>query len=202
MKLTSHAKVAINNLRYSLLRTILAVVGITVGTAAVVALMSSGKLATEAALEQFKKLGTQLMTINFNPQDFMEKTGIGPSFIESMPKSIPDIEVVAPFITMSTTAEFKTLSINATFIGATDTLQDLINLKIQRGRFISRLDKMQPFCVVGEGIFKQLRTLTPLGQSILVQNNLLTIVGVADKWTENNFFPADVNNSILLPYQY
>src|SRR5437868_13432149 len=67
MKLSSHLKAARRNLAASRLRTFLAMLGIMVGTAAVVALVSGGQLATQQALEQVKGLGIDLMRVNFNP---------------------------------------------------------------------------------------------------------------------------------------
>src|SRR6478735_2109226 len=54
---------AIINLNAAKLRSFLAVLGILVGTAAVVALISSGQLATDKALAELKALGTDLMAI-------------------------------------------------------------------------------------------------------------------------------------------
>ncbi len=56
MNFLNHCQQALVNLTASKLRSLLAVLGILVGTAAVVALISCGQLATEKALEQFKAL--------------------------------------------------------------------------------------------------------------------------------------------------
>ena len=64
MKFLNHCQHAVVNLTSAKLRSFLAVLGILVGTAAVVALLSCGQLATEKALEQFKTLGTDLLSIS------------------------------------------------------------------------------------------------------------------------------------------
>ena len=64
MNYINHCQQALVNLTASKLRSFLAVVGILVGTAAVVALISCGQLATEKALAQFKALGTDLLAVS------------------------------------------------------------------------------------------------------------------------------------------
>jgi len=63
MNFAGHCQQALVNLTAAKLRSFLAVLGILVGTAAVVALISSGQLATEKALAQFKALGTDLLAV-------------------------------------------------------------------------------------------------------------------------------------------
>ena len=75
MNFIKYIKVAINNLLHAKLRSVLAMLGIVVGTGAVVALMSSSQLATEHALAQFKTLGTNLLAVNLeeNPANAAQK---------------------------------------------------------------------------------------------------------------------------------
>src|SRR3989338_1564558 len=54
---------AISNLLSAKLRSFLAILGVLVGTASVVALISSSELATAHAVAQFKKLGTNLLSV-------------------------------------------------------------------------------------------------------------------------------------------
>jgi putative ABC transport system permease protein len=61
MKLVHHIHEGVANLMASRLRSILALLGILVGTASVVAMVSGGELATNEALKQFKTLGTDLL---------------------------------------------------------------------------------------------------------------------------------------------
>jgi putative ABC transport system permease protein len=54
------------NLIAAKLRSFLALLGILVGTAAVVAMVSGGELASNEALKQFKVLGTDLLAVSLN----------------------------------------------------------------------------------------------------------------------------------------
>src|SRR5579864_4017030 len=64
MKLISHVEEGLLNLFSSKLRSMLALLGILVGTASVVAMVLGGQLATNEALKQFKTLGTDLLAVS------------------------------------------------------------------------------------------------------------------------------------------
>jgi putative ABC transport system permease protein len=72
---------ALVNLTAAKLRSFLAILGILVGTAAVVALISCSQLATEKALAQFKALGTDLLAISVYQRKtaFLMRTLTSPS---------------------------------------------------------------------------------------------------------------------------
>src|ERR1700675_4084832 len=63
MGFLAHIREALMNLFSAKIRSLLAVLGILVGTGSVVALISSSQLATEHALSEFKKLGTNLLAV-------------------------------------------------------------------------------------------------------------------------------------------
>src|SRR5438045_7446619 len=66
MKFIDHAKEGLRNLYFSKLRSILALLGVLVGTASVVAMVLGGELATQEALKQFESLGTDLLAVSIN----------------------------------------------------------------------------------------------------------------------------------------
>ena len=61
---------AIRQLFASKLRALLAVLGILVGTAAVVAMISIGELAEQQILNQFEAMGTNLLSVSISPQTY------------------------------------------------------------------------------------------------------------------------------------
>src|SRR3990167_9525764 len=66
MKIMAHAKEGLLNLYHAKLRSILALIGVLVGTASVVAMVLGGQLATNEALKEFKSLGTDLLAVTIN----------------------------------------------------------------------------------------------------------------------------------------
>ncbi|SPX61426.1 ABC transporter permease [Legionella feeleii] len=121
MTLFSHFQQALVNLSSSKLRSFLAVLGILVGTAAVVALISCGQLATEKALEQFKALGTDLLAISVY-QKTQDKTHSNESQIpielwRQLPDRIPAILQIAPYSTAYQPLSFQGKILQGAVIG-------------------------------------------------------------------------------------
>ena len=184
----------------------MAVLGILVGTASVVALVSSGKLATQKALDQFKSLGTDLMSVSFHDPSSQGKKDasvqeIDIDMLENLYSHVPEIKSIAPYASIYSSVHFKGKKISATILGITEKLEKIIKIDLKQGRFISFLDKYEYFCVIGDSVYNQIRSVTrsdPIGQQIQVGKFYYTIVGVANKWQENQFFNANINRSILI----
>lgn len=201
MKSTFYIKSAVNNLLGSRIRTLLAMLGIMIGTASVVALVSSGKLAANKALEQFKSLGINQMALQLYPaqESNLKPTPIKLETINKMAASVPDIVQISPYTQDYIQASYKTVEFNANLIGALEDLSATINLKIKQGRFISTLDKNQNYCVIGTNILKKLQHLNPIGQRIKLGKMIFVIIGVLQEAPENRFFLANANDDIFVP---
>jgi putative ABC transport system permease protein len=200
---------ALFNILAAKLRSFLAVLGILIGTASVVALVMSGQLATQHALEQFKALGTNLLAVNVyqQHQDKNQSSGVKLSSLtlqEAIDSVQADkrIQVAAPYTMLYAPVYYNDKNLNASVIGATDALQAVIKISLKSGRFISLLDNTQYYAVIGNQIAQQLQAMGMkkiLGQQVVVGNNIFTIIGIADAWPENNFFEDNINNSIIIP---
>lgn len=205
-------KEALGNIYSARLRSILAMLGILVGTASVVAMVSSGQLATEQALEQFKTLGTDLLSLTLYDSNQGGQGGGGGASEKkfelkdalAIPQVVPDVLVVAPYTTPYVQVSFQNENISASIIGATADLQTTIKIKLKDGRFISPLDDSAYYCVVGNDIYEKMQPLLigdAVGKQIRLGDNYFTIIGVADKWPESQFFNQNINSSIIIPIQ-
>lgn len=200
LKLKLHLKTAIRNLTAAPLRSFLAMLGIMVGTASVVALISGGQLATQQALAQIKSLGTDLMRIDLQSTNDAGNTDITPEEIIALKDSVPGILQVAPVTTVGSSGSFQqTLLDSINVIGVTENLADVIHIQMQAGRFIYDLDKAQNFCVLGADVASQLKTLDLVGHYFKIQNFICTIIGITDTWPENNIVNLDINKSVMIP---
>ena len=177
----------------------------SVGTGSVVALISSSQLATEHALAQFKKLGTNLIAVMLNSQQSSGGTGKGHKLVVNdmkiIQQQVPEIEKIVPYTMFYETIYFQDLQFSGQILGATEDLADIVKLKIQNGRFVSFLDKNSFYCVIGHDIGEQIRKkgIDPINKQITVGNQLLTIIGVADTWEPNLFLFANINEGIIVP---
>lgn len=216
MNINNNIADAFSNLKSSKLRSFLAILGILIGTGSVVALVSSGELATRAALAQFKSLGTNLLSVSMYQQQSANKPGQSTGAGTAMHKKLsvkdaqnivtasPYIDIAAPYTNAFATVTFKGHHLSASTIGATQSLATAIKIGVAKGRFISLLDHYSSYCFIGSGLANQLQqygAANPIGKQIRIGSNIFTIIGVAKNWPQNNFFNQDINHSIIIPIQ-
>lgn len=209
MKLIDHAREGLANLFYSKLRSLLALLGVLVGTASVVAMVLGGQLATNEALKQFKSLGTDLLAVSINmSSDENGRSASGISDSLTLPQALglaktdKQILNVAPYTQLFQPIYFNGNAINGIILGVTGEFADIVHIKMQTGRFVSVLDRYNYYCVIGHDIYESIKTVTgknPIGQPIQIGKNIFVIVGVAKSWPENSFVYANIDNSILVP---
>ena len=206
MKFINHCQQALVNLTSSKLRSFLAVLGILVGTAAVVALISCGQLATEKALEQFKALGTDLLAVAVY-QKTPNKSHSGDDSLsvdqwQQLAERIPYIVKIAPYSTAYQPLSFQGKVMQGVVIGADENLANIVHVTLSQGHFVSFLESFEHFCVIGDGLARQIKEISmddPIGKQVRVGQSLYTIIGIADRWKENGFFNEDINQAAIIP---
>lgn len=192
------------NLFVSKLRSILTLLGVLIGTGSVVALVSSGQLATQHALAQFKTLGTDLLAVTINqsggtpdPSNRFDLSKM--PLIES---ASANIVLTAPYTNYYGNIIYNGAQIQGGVIGATGDLQTAIKIPLAQGRFVSALDQYAFYCVVGNNIAQAMQkagAINPIGAQIEVGDDVYTVIGVAQAWPENMFMFADIDNSVIVP---
>lgn len=208
MKYVEHAKEGLRNLYFSKLRAVLALLGVLVGTASVVAMVLGGELATNEALKQFKSLGTDLFAVSLNNSSDdknitsgkLDNLTLQQSF--ALQQADQDILQIAPYTQLYYPVYYQSVPLNAVLLGVTDRFADIMQIKLQQGRFISVVDKYGFYCVIGRDIYKAMKEVSfkePLGQQLQIGKHIFVIVGVADSWPENSFIYANIDTSILVP---
>jgi putative ABC transport system permease protein len=207
LKLNHYIKEGFANLFSSKLRSVLALLGILVGTASVVAMVSGGELATNEALKQFKTLGTDLLAVSINDAPDQEnKKSITENLnlhnanqIITADKHILNI---APYTQVFNPLQFNGHEINGSILGVTDSFAPIIHINVAKGRFISVLDGYALYCVIGAKIYEEIKEVTlmdPIGQQMQLGKDYFTIVGVLKPWPENSFVYANMDYSVLIP---
>lgn len=206
MKIINHAHHAFVNLSAAKMRTFLALLGIWVGTAAVVALMNFGQIATEKALEQFKALGTDLLAVSLY-QKIPDNSHTGQDTIpldvwRQFSEWIPAIDEIAPYSTAYLPMSFEGKPLKGVIIGGDEALADIIQIHLEEGFFVSFVQSFEHFCVIGSSLARQINETSSgsaLGKQLQIGQALYTIIGIAKPWKENVFFNEDINQAVIIP---
>jgi putative ABC transport system permease protein len=190
------------------LRSCLAMLGILVGTAAIVALISAGKIATQTALAQFKSMGTDLLAITTYQQHdkatvtTQDKTTLSLATWRHFPALIPSIRDIAPYTTAYQTMSYQGHAITGPIIGADEALARIIHVELAQGYFVSSFESFEHHCVIGNQLADKLQQFSfgnPIGRHLQIGHVLYTIIGIAKPWKENAFFNEDINQAIIIP---
>ncbi len=207
MSLLIHIQEALANLITSKLRSFLAILGVVVGTGSVVALISSSQLATQHALEQFKSLGTNLLSMSVQQssqaQTAQQKQQLQFKDMPILRKSSDEITNIAPYMSLYQSITFHGKDFSGQIIAATQALGKIAKIDVKRGRFVSFLDRHSFYCVIGSKLAKQIKAMgvDPLYKQIRLGSRVFTIIGVAKPWQPNLFLFVDVNSGVIIPLE-
>lgn len=195
---------AFYNLARFKLRSILAIIGVLVGTASVVILLTGGELAARETLKQFTSLGTQLVSVTFQNKgnDATKQTTVETLF--NFKKNQPTIEKLAPYAHFAVPIHNQTETYPSVLLGVTADFSAINQLQAQQGRLITFADHHHTYCVLGWHVFQQWKHLLsshPIGKTLLIDKQIYTIVGIAAPWPENQFVIANINDAVMIPIE-
>jgi len=196
---------ALRSLWHAKQRTVLAVVGIIIGIGSVIAIVSVGTIVQQEVLNQFKEMGTDILTFTKGKE---AKTGkglkIGLRLADSLNllEHCPDVRNTAPYTHLSGTLKFEGKRMEIPALGITESFKPINKLTLTSGRFISDLDVFMYYCVIGEDVVKKLQKLgvtDVVGTKITYKDRIFSIIGVVAGVSENKIRPVEINRGILIP---
>lgn len=181
-------------------RSLLALIGIVIGTASVVAMLSIGHMAELEATRLFSRMGVDTLTVRANTGGPL--SGLDQSAIESVPTRVPTIAAATPLVVghieINTDGALQPIGVAA----VTPDLPELAGLRLAQGRFTTALDGPTPVAVIGAGAaIKLSRPEAPLslGTQVRIGRYLFTVVGILSAALSTGFDPTDFNEAILVP---
>ena len=201
--LAANLREAMRSLVRARLRTLLGLIGIMIGIASVIAMISMGEIATAQSRKQFEALGTDIVTIKTEGQ--ARGAGIALEDALALADALPSIAAAAPVIKASGSFTHTGKRVGSgPMQGVTASFADLNKLRLAAGRFVSDLDVGAFWCVVGAEVAAAVRrtgTLDVLGATIDVKGRFFTVVGELSEMEENYGLPfqVDANRSVFIP---
>ncbi|HEY8417409.1 MAG TPA: ABC transporter permease, partial [Limnochordales bacterium] len=185
-------RTAIHSLRANTLRSILSMLGIIIGVAAVVSVVSIGTGGQQVVLANISQLGSNLITINPSvPRGSAGRVQeevrsvFTVAMAEEMERRLPDVINVVPVVTGRALLVAGGVNVQANLVGVTPPFLTVMNYHLDRGRFITDWDvsEQQPVAVLGSELAVQLfEHADPIGQEIIAivgnRRQALRVVGV------------------------
>lgn len=196
---------SLDNLRLLGRRAVLALLGIAVGCAAVVALLNIGYNAEREAMSIFRGMGSELLVANIQqPVGSGRKPLVAPADldIDALHQRIPEIDAASALVPSNTEARFNGRTAAATLVGSGAELPSVLRLQLEQGRFLSRFDAQSTYAVLGANVatqWAQPDRPVLLGDRIQIGGYLFEIVGILRSQGPNPIIPVSVDDAILLP---
>jgi putative ABC transport system permease protein len=202
-------RVALGALRANKLRSLLTMLGIVIGVAAVIAVVALGTGAQSAVKERISSLGTTLLTIIPGQQRGMG----GISFDQTMKLTMddahaieeraPSITAVQPEMTSRLQVQYLTQNTNTSIVGTTANYLEVRKYELDVGRMFSRAEDeaRQRVCVLGPAVLEALGIESPdaiVGEPVRIRGIQFTVVGVLKSKGQSTPF-GNPDDQVLVP---
>jgi putative ABC transport system permease protein len=203
MKFADTLQFASLSLRSSPTRTLLMILAMAIGVAAVVVLTALGEGARRYVVGQFSSLGTNLLIVL---PGRTETAGIGPGMLlGQVPREItlsdaeallrsPAIRRLAPLTVGSSSISLGALNREVLVLGSTADLLEVRHMSMGQGEFLPRgdIDDASPVCVLGAKIRRELFGAgRAIGEWIRLGDRRFRVIGVMEEQGESMGFNTD-----------
>lgn len=203
MKLSKSFTMAIHSIINNKVRSLLTMLGIIIGIAAVIILVSVMNGLTTEITNVFAEFGTTSLNTTVNPRGNKEVT---PEEMYEFCNSNPDLySGVSPKVSVS--GQFKSTSsgddtINVSASGVSEDYYDIQKLELSFGRFISYIDCENVSDVAVIGSYQALEyfgtSSGAIGKTVRLNGKPYTVIGVLEE--EVNSTQSSSDNAVYIPY--
>ena len=196
---------ALRSLIANTMRTFLTALGMIIGVASVISMISIGEGARQQTLSTIEKFGTNIITIkpgrkkNRHVSSDTVKT-LMLSDAEAIEKNIPLITGVAAQVYRSAQLKYGSKNTNTTVRGTGEQYLKLSNFTIERGRYFSKEEvrSIRKVAVIGSTVLKNLfGDSNAIGKKIKVSGNNYLIIGSTKPKGALSWFDPD--DQIFIP---
>jgi putative ABC transport system permease protein len=198
-------KLALRAIRRNLLRSFLTVLGVVIGVAAVIAMVTIGNGTTAQVTTEIAKLGTNLLFVRpgqFGPgRAATDAKKFTIRDIEAIREQIPGLRAVAAINQSSQTVIFGGQSRQTTIIGSGADYLVAQNWDLASGRSFLPSEERggQAVCLVGETVRSKLFGSTPaIDQTIRVGNVACQLIGILEKKGQSGM-GSDQDDVVMMP---
>lgn len=188
---------ALRNLIGAKQRTLLALIGIVIGTGSVIAMVNIGTIVSNEALAQFQKLGTDLIQIGISGE-----TSISVDETHGLADALPELTLTAPIAFGGAAVSYRGRPLSASVVGTTESLANIAKARPDSGRFVNLLDGFATYAVVGDGVrqaIHQQGNAVAVSDRLRIGENAFTVVGTLPPIPFNSLIPMDFNSALIVP---
>ena len=192
-------KMAWSNISHNLMRSFLTVLGVLIGVASIIALITIVQGATGSITSQISSLGADKITVQ--AMGTRLKQGLSEKDIVQL-SQVNNVSGISPTVSGKTSLVYNSKVKTGVSVQGKNNVYFLREKDIlARGRGFNSLDvnNKNQIAVIGSALAKELFLgIDPIGQHLLINGHTVTIVGVL-KATSGSIM-GSTNNTIMMPY--
>jgi putative ABC transport system permease protein len=197
--------VALKEVRRNLMRSILTILGIVIGVAAVITMVTMGSGATAQVTEQIASLGSNLLMIlpgqSLGPGQSATAAPFDVVDAEAILAQVRSVRAVAPQATSSETAIYGNENWSTTVTGVTEGFFAVRDWPVHRGRTFleAELRAGAGVCIIGDTVRKELFGQSEaIGEQIRLGKLACKVVGLLESKGQSAM-GRDQDNLVLVP---
>jgi ABC-type antimicrobial peptide transport system permease subunit len=196
-------KLAFKAMNTSKMRTLLSLLGIVIGVASVIAILTLGESATNSITQTIVESGLEMVTI-FPVRSEKSSNEFTENFGERLMESVDNIKTVLPVNSSNALIRVGQKSINATVTGVLSTYADVLDYTTEVGSFFTQNDNLanRQVVVLGSTVAEELFPGgDALGKYISIFRNQAKsyqVIGVMNP--KDASFNLQFNSAVYIPY--
>jgi len=202
--LTENLKIALRAISANKMGSILTVLGVMIGVAAVIAVVSLVQGMQYKISEDLASIGSNYIEVYPDPGEERNP------FLQRMPdltlddaaavrRGIASIREFTPIYLANADLKYRDQHHRVKSFGVNEAFQDVFNQWIDHGRFFTPVDleTKKRVAVIGATVVDSLQLGQPLGKEITVDGNGFTVIGVMEK--KGGSFGQDQDDRVYIP---
>ncbi len=195
---------AVRAIRRNLMRSFLTILGIVIGVAAVITMVTLGNGATQSIADQISKMGSNILMVAPG-QRFGPGASSAPKFkdadVDAIKNQIVSAKWVAPVANAQATAIFQASNWSTTVTGSNNDYFPAGNWELASGRDFteSEMRSGKAVCVLGETVREKLfGKQNPVGSKIRVKQFSCEVIGLLKSKGQSGM-GHDQDDAIIMP---
>lgn len=213
MNILSPVKISYKYLLAAKFRSFLTMLGVIIGVASVILIMSIGQSAQALILDQVSGIGSDLIGVLPGASDEKDPppaamgvvvTTLKYDDLEALTngRNVPEVSYGAGYALGTETAEYKGESKTVSFVGTTADYINVENTSLAEGRFFTpdEAKGITRLAVVGSNLVKDLfGGNDPIGEKVKIKDHNFEVIGVFEKRGSSGFGVSSQDDSIYVP---
>ncbi len=184
VKLSDLFSVSLSGLTTNKMRSALTMLGVIIGVASVIALVSVGEGARKDVVDSFESIGTNILRMYMNRWDIR----LTLDEIEELKQRVPDMEMALPQMWWGGRITYEGKERYGSAQGVTEVFPKIRSHDLYAGRFFTAVEVeiARPVVVIGWQVMQDLFAgRDPVGKYIFIEEEPFEIVGVLEEKGEN-----------------